>query len=56
MPTPMMNASELAAPSRVHQRKGTELFWSSLLMATTAKFLQICLSAKHLSKYVTRKL
>jgi hypothetical protein len=56
MPTPMMNASVLVAPLRVHRLKGTESFWLLLLMATMAKSRPICLPVKHLSKCVTLKL
>jgi len=56
MPTPMMNASELAAPLRAHLLKGIGLSWSSLQMATMAKSLLTCQPANHLSKFVTLKL
>jgi len=56
MPTPMMNASELAAPLRAHLPKGTALSWLLRQMVTTAKFLLTCQPAKHLSKFVTLKL
>jgi hypothetical protein len=56
MPTPMMNASVLAAPLRAHQPKGTALFLWLPLMAIMVRFLQICQRAKHSSKFVTQKL
>jgi hypothetical protein len=48
MPTLMMNASVLAAPLHAHRPKGIALFWLSQQTAIMARFLLICLQARHL--------